>query len=86
MQIRAAAAELPAVNLHDALAILPLIANQEPERYDRAACRFLARLILERRLELEQVGVALAALDRLPDTPAAADVLAGLAQRYPSAL
>ncbi len=44
--IRATAAELPVVNLADALAILPVIAAKEPDLYERAACRWLARLAL----------------------------------------
>ena len=76
--IRGAAAELPQVNLEDALAILPVIARQEPARYERAACRWLARLVLEQDLGLEQVGIALAALDRLPDHPDSPTVLASL--------
>ena len=67
--IRAAAAELPAVNLEDALQILPVIAASEPHLFDRAGCRWLARLALETNVDLEQLGVALAALDRLPDDP-----------------
>ncbi len=64
--IRAAAAELPGVNLQDALKILPIIATAEPMTYERAACRRLARLALEKDVSLEQLGVALGALDRLP--------------------
>ena len=77
--IRGAAGELPVVNLDDALAILPVIASEEPERYERAACRWLARLALERPVGLEEIRLALAALDELPVRPAARSVLAGLA-------
>ncbi len=63
--IRATAAELPAVNLEDALAILPVIATKEPDLYERAACRWLGRLSLERDVGLDEIGVALAALDAL---------------------
>ena len=73
--IRGAAAELPAVNLVDALAILPVIAREQPDKYDRAACRWLARLALERHVGLEEIGVALEALDRLPRQPAAGQIL-----------
>ena len=45
--IRTAAAELLGVNLQDALEILPIIATAEPMTYERAACRWLARLALE---------------------------------------
>lgn len=78
--IRATAAELPAVNLQDALAILPVIAEQEPDLYERAACRWLGRLVLERSVTLEQVGVAVVALDQLPDAPSAVGVLSDLTE------
>ena len=67
--VRAAAAELPKVNLRDALHILPVIAASEPYLFDRAGCRWLARLALETNVDLEQLGVALAAIDRLPADP-----------------
>jgi hypothetical protein len=76
--IRGAAAELPQVELHDALAILPVIAEKEPAKYERAACRWLARFALERRVGLEEIGAALAALERLPEHPPARWVLADL--------
>ena len=63
--IRATAAELPAVNLVDALAVLSVIASKEPDLYERAACRWLARLALERDVTLDRLGIALAALDAL---------------------
>lgn len=78
LQIRTAAAELPQVQLHDALAILPVIAAQEPAKYERAATRWLARFALERPVGLEEIGAALAALERLPDHPPARWVLADL--------
>ena len=79
--IRAAAAELPKVNLRDALEILPIIASAEPLTYDRAACRWLARLAIETHVGLEQLGVALAALDRLPeDSARSVEVLARFAR------
>ncbi len=76
--IRGAAAELPQVQLHDALAILPVIAEHEPAKYERAACRWLARFALERPVGLEEIGEALAALERLPEHPPARWVLADL--------
>jgi len=76
--IRVAAAELPQVQLHDALAILPLLAEKEPTLYERAACRWLARFALERQVGLEEIGTALAALERLPEHPPARWVLADL--------
>jgi len=47
--IRAAAAELPTVNLQDALDICIVVAEKEPELFERAALRWLARYCLERR-------------------------------------
>ncbi len=65
--IRGAAAELPTVNLADALTTLPVIAAKEPDLYERAACRWLGRLALERDVGLEELGVALAALHLIGD-------------------
>jgi hypothetical protein len=73
---------LPAVNLTDALAILPVIATKEPQLYERAACRWLGRLALERDVGLEQIGMALAALDALGNgLSVARSVLARLARK-----
>lgn len=41
--IRVAAAELPRVDLGDALAVCMAIREAEPERFERAALRWLAR-------------------------------------------
>lgn len=46
--IHAAASELPTVNLGDALAVCMAIREAEPERYERAALRWLARFCGER--------------------------------------
>jgi hypothetical protein len=79
--IRAAAAEMPRINLDDALAILPVIAVKEPHRYDRAACRWAARFALERDVGLDELGEVLGALDRLPEQPELSiDQLAQLAR------
>jgi hypothetical protein len=69
MLIRAAAAELPQVALDDALVICEVLAEQEPEKYERAALRWLARLCLERPVTLSDVGEAVVALDELPREP-----------------
>ena len=47
--IRAAAAELPAINLEDALRVALLVCDHEPENAERPALRWLGRLCLERR-------------------------------------
>ena len=46
--IRYVAAELPCVDLGDALAVCVAIRQAEPDRYQRAALRWLARFCLER--------------------------------------
>ena len=73
--VRTAAAELPQVDLADALEICALMADAEPERYERAALRWLARFTLESRVTLAQVALAVAALETMR-----ADRAAGLAQ------
>src|ERR687889_124831 len=45
--VRDAAAELPRIDLDDALAICLLIERQDGERYERAVVRWLARLATE---------------------------------------
>ena len=60
------AAELPKVQLADALALLLLARDLEPARFDRAAPRWHARLCTERRLSASEAQLALAALNALP--------------------
>jgi hypothetical protein len=68
--VRAAAAELPTVNLDDALRICLLLRDADPPRYERAVIRWLGRLCLERpRLTLEELKGALSACERLPREP-----------------
>jgi hypothetical protein len=47
--IETAAAELPAVGLDDALAILAVLAQTKTRRFDRAAARWVGRLLTEAR-------------------------------------
>ena len=62
----AAAAELERVGLADALAVLLLQVDTEPERFDRAVVRLHARLCAEARgLTLREAQLALAALAAL---------------------
>ncbi len=69
-QIRDAAAELPQVDLVDALHVCLLMGAQRDARYERAATRWLARFALERQgVTLSDVRAAVAALDALPDDP-----------------
>jgi hypothetical protein len=54
--VRAAAAELPSVNLEDALRICLLLRDADPSRYERAVIRWLGRLCLERPLEVRELS------------------------------
>jgi hypothetical protein len=68
--IRSAAAELPQVNLEDALTICLLLRRAEPDSYERAVVRWLGRFCLERRdVTITAVRVALGAFERLPHAP-----------------
>src|SRR3977135_2930153 len=63
----AAAHELPRpVLLRDALRVLLVLAGADPARYQRAAARFGARLVAERRLSVAEAQLAFAALQTLP--------------------
>ncbi len=71
--VHAAAAELPRVDLVDALGICLLMGRQDDERFGRAAVRWLARLSLERpSVRLDDLRLGLVAFDALPHNPAAA--------------
>ena len=79
-EIRDAAAELPHVDLIDALRICLLMSAADDARFDRAATRWLARFALERpQVGLEDLRLALHALKALPHNPdGGRDALAGL--------
>jgi hypothetical protein len=62
-----AAAELRYIDLDDALAILVLMARERDPRFDRAASRWVGRLLAERSLSLSDARYALALVERLPD-------------------
>ncbi len=70
--VRAAAVELPVVDLTDALRICVLMAQQGDRRFERAAVRWLARLCLERRPTLDDMRAARNALEALPLNPVGA--------------
>ncbi|RKQ90478.1 hypothetical protein C8N24_0282 [Solirubrobacter pauli] len=71
--VRSAAAELPKLQLADALAVCLVFLTGEPNRYARAAVRWHARLCLESpSMELAGAYRALEALSGLIDDPAAA--------------
>jgi len=78
-QVRAAVAELGSITLADALLILELISEREPDIYDRAAARWLGRYLLEHQeAGLKQAEIAVAALEQLPEQSATVEVLDGL--------
>ena len=76
--IEAAAAELPEVSLEDALAILIVLAQRGDSRFERAAARWVGRLLTETPAELSDARFALALVERLPSCR---DALHGLARR-----
>jgi hypothetical protein len=82
--VRAAAAELPRVDLDDALAICLLIEDQDAERYERAVVRWLARLSLEvPTVRIEDLRAGLLAFEALPENPHGARLaLADLCARH----
>jgi hypothetical protein len=76
--IETAAAELPTVGLDDALAILAVLAQTNDPRFDRAAARWVGRLLTETPAGLREARFALALVEQLP---ACRDSLHGLARR-----
>ena len=64
----AAAKELPRVALDDALQICLVLRDRDPERYERAAVRWLGRFALEAKgVTIDALRVAADALAALPD-------------------
>ena len=82
--VRAAAAELPRIDLDDALAICLLIERQDGERYERAVVRWLARLAMEvPAVGIDDLREGLVAFEALPYNPVAArETLAALCDRH----
>jgi hypothetical protein len=79
---REAAGELPHVDLGDALAVCLTIREAEPQRFERAALRWLARFCVERReATLAEVQSAASAFENIADEPAALDTLQRLCTR-----
>jgi hypothetical protein len=63
-----AARELPQIALDDALRICLVLRGGDPERYERAAVRWLGRFALEARgVTIEALRAAADALDALPE-------------------
>jgi hypothetical protein len=67
--IRAAAAELPHVRLDDALTVCMAIRDAEPERFERAALRWIARYAVEQAPDVTSVLQAAQAFERMPAQP-----------------
>src|SRR5438045_162077 len=76
MLVRAAPAELPRIGLAEAAAILLVIERAEPERYERTARRWLAKLTAEADVDLAGIAAAAIALEALPQEPGARGQLA----------
>ena len=60
-----AAREMDGLSLADALLLCELLANADPERYERAGLRWLQRFIDERLPPLTEVALAASALAEL---------------------
>ncbi len=72
-----AARELPRIALDDALRICLVLRDGDPDRYDRAAVRWLGRFALEgRAVTIRDLRAAALALEELPEsTPEAMERL-----------
>ena len=65
--VHAAAAELPHVDLQDALQICLLMSDQDDDRFERAAVRWLARASLETpTMRLDDLRMGLIAFEAMP--------------------
>jgi hypothetical protein len=73
MLILGAARELPQIALDDALRICLVLRDGDPDRYERAAVRWLGRFALEARAAtIPDLRAAAAALEALPTRTAEA--------------
>ena len=59
--------DLPQLRLDDALDVLELMARQGDRRFDRAAARWIGRLLVENSLGCADARDALALIERLPN-------------------
>lgn len=75
--IETAALELETIQLDDALTILALMAEQADPRFDKAAARWVGRLLTETPCGLRDARFALAMVERLPECSQALHRLAG---------
>jgi hypothetical protein len=82
--IRRNAEELAPINLGDALRICLIVRDREPDRYEKAAVRWLGRFALEApRATVEELRLAAEALEWLPeDAEGGTEQLASLARRH----
>ena len=82
--VRDAASELPRIDLDDALAICLLMEQQEADRFERAAVRWLARLSLEvPTVRIEDLRHGALAFEALAENPLGArQALAELCTRH----
>jgi hypothetical protein len=77
-----AAAELPRLELDDALEVLALMADQSaPDRYANAAARWCGRLAVGRESSLDELSLAVSACEVLPRHPEALRLLRALCHR-----
>jgi hypothetical protein len=67
------------VQLEDALRILAVLAEKRDERFERAAARFAARMVLERGLGAADGHRVLALAQTMPDSP---EAVTELLRRY----
>jgi hypothetical protein len=80
-----AASELQFVALAEALELTLLLADEEPEKYDRAAARWHARFLQEtKNVDLRESLAVLALLAAIPANAMAAAALAELLSRRQS--
>jgi len=66
-RVRMIAREMPTVSLADALSILALICVKQPQAFERAAVRWIARFAAERRPSIDDLGHAIDAIDAMRD-------------------
>jgi hypothetical protein len=67
--VKATAAELPRVDLDDALEVCLLMARDDHPMFERAAVRWVARLCLGRRVGIHDARCALALFETMREDP-----------------
>lgn len=77
-RVKQLAREMPSISLADAARILMLIRLYEPESFERAAVRWMARFTRERAAGVDDLGKAVDALDLMREDPRATNALAEL--------